>query len=197
MLPDFPETKRLFSRFFQTYMRRRMREISPFGMVSVWHYHEGRAMKVVRDDQSESKSDLQQLSTQALQIKLDEIEGLTLEKVIKIHDVMIVDMVSKQADFIRERISSETPQSQTVEAKGRKLDAALYLEMIDKMQVQFNPDGTPQEIFFDGHLFTPEAMVAVEQEFQSSPELEKRHENLMAKKREEWRDREADRKLVG
>lgn len=196
MLPDFPETKRLFSRFFQTYMRRKMREISPFGMVQVRHYHEGRAMKVVRDDQSESKSDMQQLSTQ-LEIKLDEIEDLTLDKAIQKHDVMILDMVSKQANFIRERMSSEIPESQSINAKGGKLNAELILEMKDKMQVAFNPDGTPQEIFFDGHLFTPDAIAAVEQEFQNSPELQKRHEDLMAKKREEWRAREADRKLVG
>jgi hypothetical protein len=196
MLPDFPETKRLFSRFFQTYMRRKMREISPFGMVQVRHYHEGRAMKVVRDDRSESGSDMQQLSAQ-LEIKLDEIEDLTLDKAIQKYDVMIFDMVSKQARFIRERMSSEIPESQSINAKGRKLNAELILEMKDKMQVAFNPDWTPQEIFFDGHLFTPDAIAAVEQEFQNSPGLQKRHEDLMAKKREEWRAREADRKLVG
>ena len=196
MLPDFPETKRLFSRFFQTYMRRKMRQMSPFGMVQVRHYHDGHAMKVVRDDQSESKSDMQRLSTE-LYVKLDEIEGLTLSKVIQKYDVMIADMVRKQANFVRERISSEMPERQTVDAKGRKLDAELVLEMKEKMQIQFNPDGTQQEIFFDGHLFTPEAMAAVEQEFQNSPELQKRHEDLMTKKREEWRAREADRKLVG
>jgi hypothetical protein len=196
MLPDFTETKHLFSRFFQTYMRRKMREMSPFGMVQVRHYHDGRAMKVVRDDQSESKSDMQRLSTE-LHIKLDEIEGLTLNNVIQKFDVMIADMVSKQANLVRERIGSEMPESQTIDAKGRKLDAELVLEMKEKMQIQFNPDGTQQEIFFDGHLFTPEAIAAVKQEFQNSPELQKRHEDLMTKKREEWRAREADRKLVG
>jgi hypothetical protein len=196
MLPDFPETKRLFSHVFQTYMRRKMREISPFGMVQVRHYHEGRAMKVVRGDQSESKSDLRQISTQ-LEIKIDEIENLTLDKVIQKHDVMIADMVSKQANFIRERMSSELPESQSINTKGKKLSAELILEIKDKMQVAFNPDGTPREIFVDGHLFTPDVMAAVEQEFQNSPELQKRHKELMARKWEEWRAREADRKLVG
>jgi len=196
MLPDFPETKRLFSRFFQTYMRRKIREISPFGMIQVRHYHEGRAMKVIRDDQSESQSVMQHLSTQ-LEIKLDEIGDLTLDKAIQKHDVMILEMVSKQANFIRERMSSEIPEGQSIDAKGGKLTAEVILEMKAKMQVAFNPDGSPQEIFFDGPLFTPDAIAAVEQEFQDNPELQKRHEDLMARKREEWRAREADRKLVG
>jgi hypothetical protein len=196
MLPDFPETKQLFSRFFQTYMRRKMREISPFGMIPVRHYHEGRAMKVVRDDRSESQSDMQQLSTQ-LEIKVEEIEDLTLDRVIQKYDLMIFDMVSKQANFVRGRMSSEIPESQSLNARGRKLSAELILEMKDKIQMAFNPDGTPQEIFLDGPLFTPEAIAAVEREFQDSPELQKRHEDLIARKREEWRAREADRKLVG
>ena len=54
MLPDFPETKILFSRFFQTYMRRKAREISPYGVVQTRYLHEGRAMKITRADQSES-----------------------------------------------------------------------------------------------------------------------------------------------
>jgi hypothetical protein len=153
-------------------------------------------MKVVRGDQSESKSDLRQISTQ-LEIKIDEIENLTLDKVIQKHDVMIADMVSKQANFIRERMSSELPESQSINTKGKKLSAELILEIKDKMQVAFNPDGTPRQIFLDGHLFTPAAMAAVEQELQNSPELQKRHEDLMARKWEEWRAREADRKLVG
>ena len=153
-------------------------------------------MKVVRGDQSESKSDLRQISTQ-LEIKIDEIENLTLDKVIQKHDVMIADMVSKQANFIRERMSSELPESQSINTKGKRLSAELILEIKDKMQVAFNPDGTPRQIFLDGHLFTPDAMAAVEQEFQNSPELQKRHEDLMARKWEEWRAREADRKLVG
>ena len=128
MLPDFPETKRLFSRFFQTYMRRKIREISPFGMIQVRHYHEGRAMKVIRDDQSESQSVMQHLSTQ-LEIKLDEIGDLTLDKAIQKHDVMILEMVSKQANFIRERMSSEIPEGQSIDAKGGKLTAEVILEL--------------------------------------------------------------------
>ena len=79
MLPDFPETKRLFSRFFRTYMRRKVREVSPYGAVQTRYLHEGRAMKITRADQSESTSGMEQLSVH-LEIKFDEIENLTLQK---------------------------------------------------------------------------------------------------------------------
>jgi hypothetical protein len=196
MLPDFSETKRLFSRFFRTYMRRKAREVSPYGAVQTRYLHEGRAMKITRADQSESTSGMEQLSAH-LEIKFDEIENLTLQKAIEKHDAMIEDLVRKQTHFIRERMSKEIPESQTLNAKGRKIDAQVVFEMLEKMQIDFYPDGTPHEIFVDGPLFTPERMAAMDKELESNPELKRKFDDMMEKKKEEWRAREADRKLVG
>src|SRR5258706_13519445 len=138
MLPDFPETKRLFSRFFRTYMRRKVREVSPYGAVQTRSLHEGRAMKITRADQSESTSGMEQLSVR-LDIEFDEIENMTLQKAIEKHDTMIADMVQNQTHFIRERVSSEIPESQTLNAKGRKFDAQVVIEMLEKMQIDFYP----------------------------------------------------------
>jgi len=153
-------------------------------------------MKITRADQSESTSGMERLSTH-LEIKLDEIENLTLQKAIEKHDAMIADLVRKQTHFVRERISSELPESQSLDAKGRKFDAQVVVDMLEKMEIEFYPDGAPQELFLDGPLFTAERMAAVEKEVESNPELKRKFEEIMAKKKEEWRAREADRKLVG
>lgn len=196
MLPDFPETKRLFSRFFRTYMRQKIREVSPYGAIQTRYYHEGRAMKITRADQSESNSGMEQLSAH-LEIKLDEIENLTLQKAIEKHDAMIAELVQKQTHFIRERMSSEIPESQILDAMGRRFDAQVVIEMLEKMHIEFYPNGTPHEIFVDGPLFTPERMAEVDKEFESNPELKRKFDEMMEKKKEEWRARETDRKLVG
>jgi len=49
----------------------------------------------------------------------------------------------------------------------------------------------------DGPLFTPERMAAMDKELESNPELKRKFDEMMEKKKEEWRAREADRKLVG
>lgn len=196
MLPDFPETKRLFSRFFQTYMRLKIREISPYSAVQTRYLHEGRAMKITRADQSESASGLEQLSAY-IEVKSDEIENLTFDRAIEKHEAMIADLVRKQTRFIRERMTSEIPESQTLDAKGRKFEGQVVIDLLEKMQIDFYPDGTPHKIFVDGPFFTPERMAVVDKEFESDPELKRKFEEMMAKKKEEWRDREADRKLVG
>jgi hypothetical protein len=196
MLPDFPETKRLFSRFFRTYMRRKARQISPYGAVQSRYIHEGRATRIKRADQSESTSPMQQLSA-SLEIKFDEIESLTFEKAIEKHDAMLLDLVRKQTDFIRERMSAEIPASQTLDAKGKKLSPQIMFDLFEKMQIDFYPDGTPHELHVDGPLFTAESLAAVETEIESDPEWKRKFDEMMEKKKEAWRAREADRKLVG
>lgn len=196
MLPDFPETKQLFSRFFRTYARRKARLISPFGEVQTKYIHEGRGMKIVRADRSESNTQVEQLSSQ-MEIRFDEQEYLTFENALRKHDEMILDMVRKQVAMTLERMDEEIPASQMVDAKGKPPDAELILQMLETMEIEFYPDGTPHELHVIGGLFTPERMQAAEDELNRSPVLRKRHDKLMAEKKRKWRDREASRKLVG
>lgn len=196
MLPDFPETKLLFGKFFRNYMRRKMRELSPFGMVQIHYLHEGRGMKMVRADESESDSQVQQFSSE-MQMRFDEIPELTLDKVIKKFDAVILDMLKQQTGFTAERLDAEIPKSNTVDAKGRKLDAALIIEMYRTIELEFYADGTPHELHTVGPLFTAEAHQRIEEEFRNNPDLQKQLDNVIEEKREKWRAREADRKLVG
>lgn len=196
MFPDFPETKRLFNRFFQTYAQRKARLISPFADVQIRYLHEGRSMKVKRADESESSSEVQQLSS-TFEIKHDEIPELTFDKVIEKYDAVILDMVQQQTGFAFNRLNEEIPESQNIDAKGRKLDAEIIIEMLETIQLEFYPDGRPHELHVFGGLFSPERLRAVDEEFKNNPELQKRHDELMARKRDEWRAREANRKLVG
>ena len=177
-------------------MRQRIREVSPYSVMQTRYLHEGRAMKITRADQSESTSGMEQLSAQ-LEIKFDEIKDLTLQKAIDKYNALILDIVQKQTHFIRERMSSEIPESQTLDVKGRRIDAQLIIDMLEKMQIEFYPDGTPHEIFVDSPLFTSDRMAAVDKEFESNPELKRKFDEMIEQKKEEWRARETDRKLVG
>jgi hypothetical protein len=196
VLPDFSETKRLFGRFFQTYARRKARAISPFADAQTRYLHEGRGMKVMRSDESESNTETQRLSSE-IQIKFDEIPDLTLEKAVAKYDEMILDIVRKQTGFALQQLSDNIPASQRVDAKGKKLDAEIILEILETIQLEFYPDGRPHELHVIGGLFSPERRKAAGEQFQNSPELQKRRDELMERKREEWRVREASRKLVG
>lgn len=150
----------------------------------------------MRADQSESNTEAQQLSSEML-IRFDEIPELTFEKVIAKYDEMILDIVRKQTGFVLRRLDEDIPKSQSVDAKGKKLDAEIVLEILETIQLEFYPNGRPHKLRVIGGLFTPERLKAINQEFQSSPELQKRLNELLERKREEWCAREANRKLVG
>jgi hypothetical protein len=130
-------------------------------------------------------------------VKLDEIPAQTFDSVVKKFDEITQEMVRKQTELSLRRIDEDLPPSQTVDAKGRKLDAELILEMFEAIQLEFDDDGSIQPLHLVGHLFTSESLAAAEKQTIESPELSRRYEDLIARKREEWRAREADRKLVG
>lgn len=150
----------------------------------------------MRADQSESNTGTQQLSSM-MEIRFDEIPDLTFEEVIAKYDEMILDIVRKQTGFAMERLNEDIPESQSVDAKGKKFDAEIILQMLETIQLEFYPDGRPQELHVVGALFSPERLKTAHEEFQNNPELQKRYSDLIARKREEWRVREAGRKLVG
>ena len=196
MLPDYPKTKELFTRAFTRYMSQCIRQISPFGMIEPRRIFEGRKMRVTRSDDSSSESDFRTQSA-VMEIKTADIESLTLEKVLEKFNMMIVEMAAGQANQIRAHLAAEIPASQTIDGRGRKLDAQMVIELYETMQVEFHPDGTPHEIFVDGPIWTPERLAAIDKEFKEYPELKKKFDDMMARKKEEWIARESDRKLVG
>ena len=153
-------------------------------------------MKVKRSDHSESTSGMQRLSS-ILEIRFDEIPDLTFEKMIAKYNAMILDMVRKQTGFALERLNEEIPKSQSVDSKGKQLDAEMILQVLETIELEFHPDGRPHELQVVGSLFTPERLKAVNEELYRNPELQLRYDELIARKREEWRVREASRKLVG
>jgi hypothetical protein len=194
MLPDYSETKRLFSRFFQTYMRQKARAISPLSAVQIRHIHEGQGMKVTRADQTESQSKVHQISAM-IEIRFDEIEKLTFETVIQKFDDLLQDMVLQQTNFAMERITEDLLDSQTVDGHGQRLSPELVYRMFESIELEYNPDGTPHALHVMG--LSPEKFMAVEAEIRADPELNSKFDELMKRKKEAWIAREAARKLVG
>lgn len=44
------------------------------------------------------------------------------------------------------RLSQDIPKTQTVDGKGKKLDAEIVLEMLETIPMEFYPDGRPHEL---------------------------------------------------
>jgi hypothetical protein len=85
----------------------------------------------------------------------------------------------------------------TIDGGGQRFSAELFLQVIEKIWIEFTADGSPQMPTVHISPNQTDDVKRTIERLESEPELKKRFDAIMIKKREEWRAREADRKLVG
>lgn len=152
-------------------------------------------MHIARADGSESESPFRTLSAEAT-LQTADIENLTFEKVIEFHDKIVEQMVREQTKFTLEILDKGLPSSQKA-GEGRPFDATTLLDALEKIQVDFLPDGTMHQLNILGGAVIAERWEAARIQLETSPELQHRYAEIVRRKKEAWRDREASRTLVG
>lgn len=83
-----------------------------------------------------------------------------------------------------------------MDAEGQPLSAELMLKAWETMHINFDERGQPDMPGMLLHLVNEERVKQELNRFETDRELNKRRREIIDLKREEWRDREADRKLV-
>ena len=84
----------------------------------------------------------------------------------------------------------------TIQARGR-FDADLFLEAMETIEIDFDPDGSPRFPSLHIHPSSSKDVHRVREEFEASPRLQKRMEEVLEQQRAAWLAREGRRKLVG
>jgi len=197
MLPDFPKEKALLQKFWNEYLAHKHREL--LGILSTipsFAIHEGNRWKIEREDGTESEQKYQEMSS-GFTISLDEVPDLTPEKIRAKLDAVAEDGARQMSQSIFKEIEEATRQvGNTVDAKGKPLTKELFLELLEKVETEFGPDGQwiPPSI-----VMHPDVWKANEtkfKEWEQDKEFAERQTEIINKKREAWYAREALRKLV-
>lgn len=84
-----------------------------------------------------------------------------------------------------------------LDAAGKPFDATMMWDMIERMQIEFDSLGHPE---WPTIVLHPDTLASIRDtlaDWESNPAFRRRRESIIARKREEWRDREINRKLVG
>jgi len=198
MLPDLPCLKRDIQKALDRYLSVQVNaRLGVFSKVPKHAMHEGDRTCVVRPDGSRDESELKKTSTE-ISVKLDDVPHLTLEKRLamlnEIADQMARQMSEQFFGMLNEVLDKA---GQVVDQKGRPLDAEAVFAVLEKMQLDFDETGEHNEL----SIVMPPALASkstkVFEQMQSDQVLRKRYDEIMVRKRMEWRDREASRKLVG
>jgi hypothetical protein len=198
MLPDFPVLKSELNGAITRFMRMRARvHQGPLAEVPRGLVFEGHANVIIREDGSEDITRMFEASSE-LRIPTDEIRELHLPVLLQKLDKSAHDIVAAQAKHFYETLAEGTEKAGTaLDAKGGRLTVELFLRMIETILIDFKADGSPEMPVVHINPAQEEDVKAMIRRLETEPELKKRYDAIMMKKREEWRAREADRKLVG
>ncbi len=198
MLPDYPKIKEELNIMIDFNLKQAILfHLGPLANIRETFYFEGSKTVINHDDGSVSDIEPKELSVM-LKCDMNEIETMTHDKVLeKINDIA-KEMAEKQAKFFYERIGEFAEEAgNVVSAEGETISIDHFLEVLEKVFRDFDNTGKPDEIVVSASPKLFQSLAKIIEEAKSDPEIQKRFDAIMEQKREEWRVRESNRKLVG
>jgi hypothetical protein len=197
MLPDFPSLKgRLMHRHVREMNAKLDAQMPVVSKIRSVRFHEGNTFSVERTDGVIEPQGFVDVRTPieitanlefrgAVQNLKESTEKVTLEVAAQIEKIFF--------DRFREITESV---GNAVDAKGEPFTAELYLDSLEKIELDFDMFGQP---IYPTHVIHPEMVEPLRSElarFTKESSLRDRAETLILRKRKEWRDREGRRRLV-
>ncbi|HEX8584294.1 MAG TPA: hypothetical protein VF680_07785 [Allosphingosinicella sp.] len=197
MLPTYPNVVRRRARLNRELVDRLVKDKAPMLAGIASHFiHEGAHTDLIRPDGSTDRTDISQLSAEVdipVMSRAAFTQHVLLEKLKIIAEQMAEGMSRNVIEVISE---SASKVGNVVEGNGKPLSADTILEALEKIQIDFSPDGSFE---------APQIIVSPEQakrlgEIARGPEAaayEKKFNEIMELKRSDYALREAGRVLAG
>lgn len=197
MLPDFIEVKRKLSKQVQKYLREKIKNSESFlREIRQKIQHEGGRLHMKTYDGYVDEIEYKALESE-FTIKSDEIikEGIGAFK--KHIDEVAKDISSQQAKIVFQKLNEITSKTgNVVDAKGEPFTKEKLLEVIEKIDVDFDEHGQPVNLMI---VMGPVLFNKVKDQipaWEKDEDFMKKHNEILERKRREWLDRENNRKLV-
>lgn len=196
MLPDFPSLKTKLRARLRDFVDHRTEEyMGLLGRIPKHQLHEGRGQILARQDGSVDDSESAQVAVPIF-FEGAEVNTLTMDQLLAKLDRAAWEMAQKQSAIFGEKFERTTREvGNAIDATGMNAVQA-YFAMLDRIDLHFNSDGSPQFPEIPQSSGTA-WLQSVRSQIKADPELTRRFTDLIARKKEEFRDRESSRKLVG
>ena len=198
MLPDYPSFKEELSEFLNRFSRMRLNQHLGFFRSAEKH----RAFEGDRWALRREAGDVEQMAYDGLEVSrelpLAKVPTMTLVEILKELDGVAAEMASKQSVFAFKRLDETLEAAgQTMKLGGAKMSGEVLLQMLERMEMNFDEHGKPVGIALVTHPDNAAVGEAAQRSLLEDPILRAKHEELIERKRESWRAREAARRLVG
>jgi hypothetical protein len=197
MLPDFPKAKASASAFILKAIQARIAESPILSGIRHTMQHEGKSSSLQREDLSTSRTDFRH-SSQTLEYTREEMRTWHPAHVARKVSELAAFFESEQTRALFDVIEQATEESgNTVAAGPDGFTKEAFLEMQRKLLYSF--DATTGEPTGGKVILHPDSAPAFEKalaEWESDEQFMKALTAIQDEKREEWRAREASRKLA-
>ncbi len=198
MLPDLPSLKQDIQCILDRYLHKAIHErLGVFADSPQHAVHEGVEMRIYRADGTVEDTDMKEASAE-MTLKFEAIPQMTIgDRISKLNE--LADAMAKQmSEHLYGSLNDSLEKAgQVIDGEGKPFGVESVFAALEKLQVNFDKQGDPTGLqFVVGPALIPRIREMMEQE-KTDPRIKARHEEILAKKWLEWRDREATRKLVG
>lgn len=196
MLPDFPRIKGKFREAINRYFQDVVRQEPLFSQFRHERHFEGDKMSSKTEDGELGESSYKEMFSE---YSVDREDVITKGPMAFIENIETVaeDIRKQQAKLILDKLKEVTDRTgQVVDGKGQPLTHELFMEMLERIQIDFDDQGNP---YLPTLIMAPEVAAKLKEkmpEWEADPEYTRRLEQLVERKRKEWNDRESHRELV-
>jgi len=192
MLPDFPQSKKEIRKKLVQLTERLEREKAPLlARIKSFAQHEGKIHSYDRIGAKPVSEGYEEMRI-PLTISFNEVPDLVGEKLVAKIDATATQLATKRMEMFRRKFDQVTREvGNALDAKGAPFTQDMFFTMLEKVDMEFGPDNQPTITWHT----TPE-LTKVYESWQGDPSFKARYEDILNRKRDAWRDRESDRKLV-
>ncbi len=196
MLPRIGKIEAQFADFIQHYLRTRSHRTGLLSEIKSHVIHEGRGTAMRRSATELELTDMKAASAET-EMRNDEIERIDLDYVFRKLNEMSQEFARQMSAHMFEVLDQTTEKTgQRKDARGAPLTNEIIIDLFNSMHIDFERSETG-----DVTIVTGTGMASVferlEREMRESPVLRKKWADMLEKKRDEYRAREANRNLAG
>src|SRR5271170_7137244 len=190
MLPDWPDIKEEIARAFMRHAAEKVRQRSVAGIVVAIPVHEGHGHFIQRADGNTEERAFERADAEVA-IPADAIKSESLGDIFNRMEPIIETLAGATSQTMFKVMEEGTRAvGNEVNAGGQPLSAELILEAWEKVHIDFDAAGQPQWPTMVIGPMLQDRLISELTRLDSDPELRRRRDTLVMRKREEWRARE-------
>lgn len=197
MLPRIASLERDFSEAIQNYVRSRARGTQLLSEIKAHMIHEGRNSAIRRNPDELEHTRIEESIVETIIMSFKEIDSVDLDYILAKANEIAAEFEKKMSQHLFRVMDEATQQTGLrTDAGGKPLTHDLLIEMISKMHMDFEKSQAGDISIVASPQMLP-VFERLEREMEENPALKRKWDSVIEEKRNEFREREINRNLVG